>query len=109
MVTYLRGVFMFMRLQLVVLGVVVFQGVGLNAMERKSSPRVIKRSALTCSQEARLTDNGNLKIAALKRSIEVSKEEKKDMYDPWPGGNPEACWDHSRYTAHDYMKPWFPH
>ncbi len=100
---------MFNRLQLVLLGVVVFHGAGLNAMEKKDSPRSPKRSALTCSQEARLTDNGDLMIAAIKRSIEVRREEKNNIYYPWPGGNPEIYWDHPRYTAQDCMKPCFPH
>jgi|SRR5579862_4919834 hypothetical protein len=97
---------MFTKLQLVMLGVVVLQGAGLSAMDKGKSPR----NPLSCSQEARRTDSGELmvKIAAIKRPLEISKEEKMDVHYPWPGGNPEIYW-YPTANVTDRMKPWFPH
>ena len=102
---------MFTKLQLVVLGVVVLQGAGLSAGEKDSkSPR----NSLSCSQEARRTDSGDfaVKIAAMKRPLDVSKEKKNNdtsnLYYPWPGGNPEI-YCHPTASMTDRMKPWYPH
>jgi hypothetical protein len=101
---------MFTKLQLVMLGVVVLQGAGLNGMDKAGkSPR----SPLSCSQEARKVESGDFTavIVAMKRPREVSKEEKNNtsnLYYPWPGGNPEAHW-HPTASIADRMKPWYPH
>jgi hypothetical protein len=100
---------MFTKLQLVVLGVVVLQGAGLSASEKVAkSPR----NLLSCSQEARRTDSGDFAvIAALKRPLDASKEEKNytsNLYYPWPGGNPEI-YCHPTASMTDRMKPWYPH
>lgn len=99
---------MFTRLQLVVLGLVISQGVTLSAMENKvpNSPR----NALSCSQESRLKEGDVLLVGALKRSLEVRKEEKNqtiNMYYPWPGAHPKIY--SSNENIQDSMKPWFPH
>ena len=106
---------MFTKLQLVLLGVVVFQGADLSASEKSSnsprrglnSPRS-PRNPLSCSQEAR--QNGDLAIAALKRSLEVRKEENQSsLYYPWPGANPVIENNCSKITMADQMKPWCPY
>src|SRR5574337_102914 len=109
MITYLKGCFaMFIRLQLVVLGLAISQGITLSAMENKAtnSPHSPRR-LLSCSQESRLQDSGDVPtVAALKRSLEIRKEEKVNMYYPWPGATPEI---YSKENIQDSMKPWYSH
>lgn len=103
---------MFKKLQLVVLGVVVLQAVGMNAMENKvsNSPRKL-RNPLSHSQEPRLSNSGDfIVVKGLKRSLEVSKEVRNytpQAYYPWPGANPEVV--HSSVRIIEQMKPWYPH
>ncbi len=110
MVTDLRNV-MFKNLQLVVLGVVVLQAAGMNAMENKSqtSPQT-PRSPLSCSQQARRDSGDFPTVAGLKRSLEKRKEEPNSTsyaYYPWPGGNPDYF--NRQISVTDQMKPWSPH
>jgi hypothetical protein len=106
---------MYMRLQLVVLGVVVLQAAGMSAMENKSqnSPKTPRtpRSSFSCSQQARLSDSGDfVVVTGLKRSLEKRKEEQNNTsyaYYPWPGGNPD--YSNPQISVADQMKPWLPH
>lgn len=100
---------MFNRLQLVLLGVVVLQGVGLSAMDKveKSSsfPKVINsprtpRNPLSCSREA------------LKRSLEVRKEENKNLinfyYDSPCGAGRVKMYEDPYSHNVSRMAPWTP-
>ena|SRR5260221_4933798 len=103
---------MYMRLQLVVLGVVVLQAAGMSAMENKSqiSPKTPRTPRNPCSQEARSNSGDFAIITGLKRSLEKRKEEQNNTsyaYYPWPGGNPD--YSNPQISVADQMKPWLPH
>ncbi|HEX4068901.1 MAG TPA: hypothetical protein VHX42_02285 [Candidatus Babeliales bacterium] len=106
---------MLTKLQLVVLGVVVLQGAGLSAMEKPlRSPR--QQIALSCSQEARRTNSGDLTAVALKQSLELRKEEKKNyssnFYYDSPCGHSRVMFEDQMYYCIQHrispMAPWVP-
>jgi hypothetical protein len=105
---------MIKKLQLVVLGGVVLQAMGMNASEgnKQNSPKTPRtpRPGLSCSQQARLANSNDFApITGLKRSLEVRKEERNNTsyaYYPWPGANPDFS---AQSSIVEQMKPWFPH
>ena len=98
---------MFTKLQLVMLGVVVLQGANLNAMNQdkvSNSPR----NPLSCSQEARKVENGDLAtIVALKRPREVSNTSNL-YYDSPCGVGRTRVYDGVYFHGGSPMAPYRP-
>ena len=101
-----KGLIVFNISRMILLGLVIFQGSTVVAMEKRvDSPRTPRSNPLSCSAEARRDGEIIKRTAALKISVEMRKEEKisqsKTYYD-YCGGRGISPQDLSPGLSYEY-------